>query len=81
VDLIVDALTKKWNWIINDLYYTTILFNPYVVYNNKLRDKDARVGLMRVLCILSEIVEEFEALKIGFFKYFHGLLLYVRNHM
>lgn len=36
---------------------------------------------MRVLYILFEIIEEFEALKIGFFKYFHKLLLYVRNHI
>jgi hypothetical protein len=66
------ALRNEEAMVASDLHYGGALLNPHLLKDMELRDdQHAMAGLMRVFQRLSDIAEEFGAVKAEFNLYFH----------
>jgi hypothetical protein len=82
VDPLEVSFRKRAALIFSDLHYASALFNPQLIYDIELRnDQHAMAGFMRVFQKLSNIDEEFQAIKVKFNLYFYTLSPYYEDHV
>ena len=82
VEPLDDALRNKEALVASDLYYASVFLNPHLIKDMELHDdQNVMVGLMRVFQKLTNIVEEFHAVKAEFNLYFHTMSPYCRDHV
>jgi hypothetical protein len=76
------ALKNREALVASDLHYAGALLNLHLIKDMELRDdQNAMAGLMRVFQRLTDIVEEFQAVKAEFNLYFHTMSPYCGEHV